>query len=208
MSIITKIELNGNEADIYIDNEFYSSLSYFVVMANRLKVGQEVDIDEVDRIVAESDIENASQYAYKYLAKYSCTKAKLINKIKEKGYPYAVAKIVADKVEENGFIDDYAYAERFVKSKSNVWGMNKIKAELMFKGVPSSVISEVVSEIEDIDKLENAKSVAKKWFNSHELDDRKDEEKFYRFMSYRGFDYGLIVKCRDWLKRDEDEFDE
>lgn len=208
MSIITNIKLNGNDADIYIDNEFYNSLSYFVVRANRLNVGQEIDLDKLDNILMESDMEKASEYAYRYLAKYSCTKSKLIKKLKEKTYCYTVAKAVADKLEDNGYIDDYAYAERFAEAKSKVWGRGRIKSELINKGVPSSIIEETLAELDDDVLLESAKLTAQKWYNTHNLDDRKDVDKFYRFMSYRGFGYGMIMKCKDWLLKGEDEYDD
>ncbi|MBQ7453090.1 MAG: RecX family transcriptional regulator [Clostridia bacterium] len=117
MGVITKIEVQRNKkrASVFIDNAFFCGLMVETVVANRLKVGQNVDEDELKRIIVESETKRATEYLLKLISGRIYSKSELLTKLKSKGYDEEVAGCATCKLEEYGYIDDEAYAKTYVE---------------------------------------------------------------------------------------------
>jgi regulatory protein len=75
------------------------------------------------------------------------------------------------------------------KLKHNKWGCIKIRYELLRKRIPSDLIIEVFSNLDEEEYLAMAKSLMeKKRKEIKAKDDYERRNKLYRFMAGRGFE--------------------
>lgn len=207
MAIITDLKVNsaGDKVKIYIDDENFGTISSDTVVRYGLKSGMEVDITELDKIVGDSDKDLATTYIFNYLTKYVATEKKARDMMKKKGYSSASIEYAIEKAKDYRYIDDRGYAERYIERKLSNSGMSKIKSELSMLGVSSRIISELASEVDEDDILDGALNVSRRWWNTRDIFDRTDKDKFVRYMSSKGFNWSITEKCINIIKAEETE---
>ena len=203
--LITEFTVVGQNVRISVDGGFCDEIPYLIAFDFRLNKGSEVDDSLLVSVKQKADEKNAFDYAVKYLSRYSVTAKRLKQKLYEKEYNKSVVENVAAKLLDLKYLDDYAFAENLVASKSKKLGKRRLKSELLNKGVGGDMIDEVLETLDNDDMFDIAMSVAEKWYRSHELVTIQDSQKFFRFMAYRGFDYDLINRCREVLKFGKDD---
>ena len=204
--LITEFTVVGQNVRISVDGGFWDEIPYLIAFDFRLNKGSEVDDSLLVNVKQKADEKNAFDYAVKYLSRYSVTAKRLKQKLYEKEYNKSVVENVAAKLLDLKYLDDYAFAENLVASKSKKLGKRRLKSELLNKGVGSDIIDEVLETLDNDDMFYTAMTVAEKWYRSHELVTIQDSQKFFRFMAYRGFDYDLINRCREVLKFGKDDW--
>lgn len=100
-----------------------------------------------------------------------------------------------DELEKNIFIDDTSFAHLFTeeKIKSKRWGKNKIKSELIKRGVDSKIISDVIDEkYSGESEIEKGLELAERKFKQllkRNLEHKKIQVSIYSFLISRGYDY-------------------
>ncbi len=203
--LITEFNVVGQNVRISVDGGFWDEIPYLIAFDFRLNKGSEVDDSLLVNVKQKVDEKNAFDYAVKYLSRYSVTAKRLKQKLYEKEYNKSVVENAAARLLDLKYLDDYAFAENLVASKSKKLGKRRLKSELLNKGVGSDIIDEVLETLDNDDMFDTAITVAEKWYRSHELVTIQDSQKFFRFMAYRGFDYDLINRCREVLKFGKDD---
>lgn len=203
--IITEFNVSGQNVKISVDGEFWAEIPYLIAFDFRLEKGVEVDDSLLFNVELKANEKSAFDYSIWYLSRYVATTKKLRNKLYEKQFKKSVIDNVISRLAELKYLDDYAYAENLVFQKSKKLGKRRLQAELKNKGISSEIIEEVLSNLDSEDAFETAIAVAEKWHRSHDLKSIKDNEKFFRFMAYRGFDYDTINRCREVLKVGKDD---
>ncbi len=203
---ITKFNINGKHVSISLDDEYWADIPYEITFDYRLELGSIISDEDAVKILLDGEVYRAMIYASAYLAKYSATEKKMRDKLINKEYSRDAAVVVVAKMVEYGYINDRDYAERLVACKMRKLGKSRLKSELYAKGISREIISDVISETSDEEISENAIEVGSRWFNSHNLESREDEAKFYRFMQYRGYNFCDIKTVANLLKeRNDDE---
>lgn len=207
MAYITDLKANttGDKVKIFIDGESFGTISSDTVIRYGLKPGMEIDITELDKIVGDSDKDLATAYILNYLTKYTATEKKARDMMKKKGFSSASIEYAIKKAKDYRYIDDRSFAERYIERKLSNSGMSKIKSELAMHGISSKIISELVSEIEEDDIIEGALNVSRRWWNTRDIFDRSDKDKFVRYMSSKGFNWSVTEKCINIIKAEETE---
>ena len=147
--LITEFKVVGQNVRISVDEEFWDEIPYLIAFDFRLSKGSEVDDSLLVNVKQKADEKNAFDYAVKYLSRYSVTAKKLKQKLYEKEYNKSVVENVAAKLLDLKYLDDYAFAENLVASKSKKLGKRRLKSELLNKGVGSDIIDEVLETLED-----------------------------------------------------------
>ncbi len=204
--VITQFNVSGQNVNIWIDGEFWAEIPYIIAFDFRLHKGSEVDDSLLMDIETKVALEKAFEYSIKYLARYAVSVKKMRQKLYEKEYTKQVVDNTIQKLIEYKYLDDFAFAENLVARKSGKLGKHRLKAELINKGIASDIIEQVLESLDKDDMFESAMAVANKWYRSHSLESLEDNQKFLRFMAYRGFDYDLINRCREVLKFGKDEW--
>lgn len=116
----------------------------------------------------------------------------LEKKLKSKDYELSDISEVIRFLIEKDYVSDRRYTETMIRSRTNKgYGWRYIQQELSHKGVVSSLISEVLEELE-IDWYAVAADTYQRKFSMKSITDHKDKAKRIRFMQYRGFTSDII----------------
>ena len=191
---------NKKRVNLYLDGEYYCALDAFVALSNGLKVGAVVDEAKLSETLKEAEYASALERATGYLSRSMHTKAQMIKYLKDKKYDGKVIARVIDKLLDYGYVDDEAFAKKYVAEKSRSSGARKIAFELKTKGVSEEIIDSVL-DIGDYDSA--CLAVAKKYVKGQPLD-QKLKQKAYRYLLSKGFDYDAVKSA---IEKIEDEND-
>ena len=107
----------------------------------------------------------ANNIALNQLSMSPKTRQQLEKALAKKDTPPDIAKTVLDRLAELGYVDDLAYAQMFIRSKTNTKHLARraMSYELAKRGVPKDLIEEALLDITTEDEWEMARElVAKK----------------------------------------------
>ncbi|MCH5155423.1 MAG: RecX family transcriptional regulator [Clostridiales bacterium] len=200
---IQKQKRNKSRVSIFIDDEFVCGLDEVAVAAARLKIGDNITADELKRVMASSELNSAFERAVGYLSTAPRAKKEIHKYLADKGYDKEIIDQAIEKLCAYHYIDDYLYAQSYIKSKSKKYGAFRIGAELRQKGIAQAVIDELLEEAPEDSIID----IAQKYLKSHKT---SDKQKLKRFLAGRGFSWdsinGAIAQLADEFMAD-DEYD-
>lgn len=177
---------NRSRVSVFIDGEFACGLDAVTAAAARIKIGDEITAEELKRISHDSEVNSAFERAVGYLSHAPRAKGEIRKYLRDKGYEQAVTDAALDRLTAYRYIDDYAYAQSYIKSKSKRYGLIRIAAELKRKGISSDVIDELT---EDGECDSGIADVALRYLRSHKS---ADKQKLKRFLAGRGYSWSAI----------------
>lgn len=114
----------------------------------------------------------ANNIALNQLSLSPKTRQQLEKALAKKGTPPEVAKTVLDRLAELGYVDDLAYAQMFIRSKTRTKHLARraMSYELARRGVPKDLIEQALADVSTEDEWDMARElVAKKLRSMHEL---------------------------------------
>ncbi|NIE97121.1 recombination regulator RecX [Acinetobacter sp. C26M] len=132
-------------------------------------------------------------YAFALLTRRDYSQAELITKLNLYAInPEEVAKLVEELAQHN-YQSDQRVAELTLASQLRKGkGLQRIKQALKAKQLDTELITE---ELQEVDWLEQAYQLKLKKFGQEVVTDPKIKAKQIRFLQYRGFDMGVIMKA-------------
>ena len=181
MAEITSItpQLKDKErCNIYVDGRFYCGLRLETAVRCRLRVGQHIELSQLDEIQLESEKSQALDKALKHLSASMKTEKQMRDYLAKKGYVPAVCDHVLEKLRGYGFVDDAEYA----RGK----GARLIALELKQKGVGEEAVEAALSELPP---AANAAEAVLQKYMRHKPPTRENLAKAYRHLLSRGFGY-------------------
>jgi regulatory protein len=176
-----------------------------VFLKSGLKKNDELSDDRFSFFVRENRLYHIKQRAFRYLGRRLHSASELRTKLRQKGYEIEMIDLVISELMDKSYLDDSEFASVFVEEKfgSKMWSENKLKAELIKKGVKSSIISEVLSNKFSKDvNYNNALTVALKKYKilqERNLDLQTTKKKLISFLNTRGYNYEIIKQVCDKL---------
>ena len=189
MSEITGIlpqKKDATRCNIYLNGSFYCGMKLEVVIKNRLKVGQDVELSYLDALQIESEKATALDKAMTHLSSSMKTRRQVSDFLRKKGYVDAVVEYVLEKLEGYGFVDDEEYARQYAGSASKTKGRRLIALELQKKGVPAD---EAQAAVENIQGEEDAALKILQKYMRGRTADRETLYKAFRYLLGKGFEY-------------------
>lgn len=212
---ITKIEpqKRKNRVNIYVNDDFALGIDKEVMFKYNLKIDMEVDNNFIENILLAEEENKALNYTLKLLSYRQRSEKEIYDALKRKGYiDKHIESVIASCIEKK-YLNDREFAKSFANDKINLnkYGPERIRHELILKGVPKIIIDEIVDFDRD-EQYELAKEVANKKFNSYRNDDKKDIfRKMSHFLKRRGFSYEIISKVvreiLDQIDNEEENYD-
>ena len=97
-------------------------------------------------------------------------------------------------MKEYNFIDDRKYADMYIKAKQKNSGKNKIKYDLLKRGINQSIVDSVTESLTSECEEDSARVLAEKKYKAiikREVDRRKIYEKLLRFLVSKGYTWEL-----------------
>lgn len=201
--IITKIERQKHRAgrvNLYIDGEFALGLDEGVLVGFKLREGDQLLDTTFQTLLSSEEFDRAKQKALHYLSHRMRTEKELRSKLLDLEFPPdAIDQVVAD-FKRLGLINDHYFAETFVRDtrRHKPSGVRLIKQKLLLKGVPKSIIDDVLGmasneESEDDRAMQAVERVIKRYRTGGRGAERlKARQRLAAYLARRGFDWSVI----------------
>lgn len=208
LKTITKIEQQNNNKrryNVYLDDEYAFSVHEDILVSNRLLKGKEIELVEMNNILAEDEKNKVWQKALKYLSFKPRTKEEVKQYLLKNGYKLDYIKEVLDKIEEHNLLNDHLYAELFVKQRiaSNPKGKKLLAIELKNKGIDDSTVENSLEQFdEELEYKLALELIEKRKYRFNNEDQAKSYKKMASFLERRGFSYSTIKRILNNLRSD------
>ncbi len=193
--IITKISTQKDMSryNIYLDGEFAFGIDYQIKQEFDLHKGKSLDDETIQILKAKDNIKKAKNKAYHYLSFRQRTCLEMEKYLKSKDFNGHTIENVILQLLNEGYLDDYKFAETFLLEKSSLkgYGPYRIKYELHDKGIESSIIESILHTYkEDTETL--TRLVLSKYKNIMDEDKDVIYKKVGGFLQRRGHTYDTI----------------
>lgn len=170
---------------IYLENEIIDISKDIIYMYSLT-----ADMDITD-IYYELIFESMKYKALYILGLKSRTEFELKNKLKEKydKKNFYIIDDVVKKLKDMQLIDDYEYANSYIKYNMNK-GENKVKKYLIYKGVSIDVINDIFSKFSEEFYYEEKKKIK-------EIIEKNNDipiDKLFRKLLSRGYSYSVVYE--------------
>ncbi|CAH0436611.1 Putative regulatory protein RecX [Clostridium neonatale] len=178
-----------------MDGEYALAINAELVYKENLKVKDDVDISKLQEIAEKESYIRCKESAIKIIERSYKTEKEIRDKLKQKGYEEKQINNSIDFLKEYNFINDNTYAKAFIKDKLSSKGSQKIKYDLMKKGIAKDIIEENLIKVDKNEEKEVALNVGRKKYESirrKESDNYKLSGKLYRFLISRGYAYDIV----------------
>jgi len=205
MPVIEKCFFKNNKIYLTLDDSSKLVLlpDHLLGIKFDLSVGSFIAEDDFFALQKKSKFFEVYQKALTLLANRSHSVFELKRKLINKKYSEDIIDEVLQKISSLGYLNDFEFAENFVKSKlkSKVIGKNLLKSELFKRGINSEIINRVLEEnySEDFD---NILQEGKKKYSRIKTK-KKPFDKVFLFLKQRGFDSSVIIKVISEIKNQE-----
>ena len=195
---ITRIELqrNKNRVNIYVDDLFAIGIEQELRFEYNLEVGMEVDDDFIKNVLKAEEEKKVLNTALNLLSYRQRSEHEIYQAMKRKDCEEPYIHKAIEYCKYHGFLNDRNFAEAFIRDKLhlNKLGVQRIKYELIKKGVSREIIEEVLV-IDTEDQFEAALELAQKKLPSYRNDDRNSTyRKLSGFLQRKGYNYDVISK--------------
>lgn len=187
--MVTKIEpSSGKKYKVYLNDEFAFYLYKSELKVFSLKEGQELEENLYKKITEEVLIKRAKRRALYLLEKRDLTEYELQKKLEEDKYKEEVIKEAVAYVKGFRYINDEAYAKRYVEYKGKTKSRKQIESELYKRGVDRETIEQVMDEKEGGETELIEKLILKKCAVPSKMTE-KEKQKIYQYLLRKGFTF-------------------
>ncbi len=197
MQVTSLIRLTKGRSKVCLDNGTDFVLYKGEISQYGIEEGCFLSDSQYKAIMTEILIPRCKKRGLYLLQKQDRTEANLRSKLKEGGYPGPVIDEAIAYIASFGYIDDERYAASYIRFYQASKSKQRIKQDLMAKGVAVDIIESCLESEYEEDELDMVLNLlAKKKYNS-ETATYQDKAKLYRFLAGRGFSSDTIKKALD-----------
>lgn len=211
MKITRVVKKDSRNVSICLDDGKVIFINYEVFLRSRLKKNDDISENQLDLLIKENQRFAVRQRAFRYLGRRLLSENELRLKLKQKKYDDIIINEIIEDLKEKNYLNDFEFANVFASEniRNKFWGKNKLKAELMKRGVSNEIISDVISEkFQDGNDLQNAVDLAEKKYKLlalRSLEQKKIKEKLISFLFSKGYEYEIIKEAVEKLIKSGDE---
>lgn len=209
--VITQIKKigRGERYSIFIDGVFNCILEAEIIVKNRLKSGMEI----IDERLVEIKLENGNiscfERALSTLERGAKTEKQIRDYLLSKGFLEKSVESAILKLKEYGYVDDEAYAENYIKTYSRSKGKNRLKKELLLKGISSNIINYKLDEpFDEEEEYKNCETICQKYLKGKEKN-LKTKQKAFNHLLNKGFGFDVVknVVGKCFLEVEDESWD-
>src|SRR5690554_5753487 len=95
------------------------------------------------------DESRAWNYCLWLLGRRAHSRAELYGRMERKGASQETAEAVLARLDNYGFVDDRAFANQFVQSRSGRYGSLRLRGELLRKGLAEEFVDDQLAPLDD-----------------------------------------------------------
>ena len=201
MAKITAIEpqkRDSNRVNIHLDGEYVFSLARIV--AAWLKVGQELNDDKVNSLLAEDTHERAYQQALIFLSYRTRSESEIRQNLHRHEFSDETIEQTLKRLRENRLADDNQFARAWVENRNTFRPRSRraLQAELRQKGLSDEATQSALAGLDE--EALAYEAGLKKARRLEVLEWNEFRKKLSEFLARRGFPYSVIalVVSRIW----------
>ena len=115
------------------------------------------------------------------------TESQLCEKLRQNGYPEECVAAAVEYVKQYHYIDDLRYAKQYIRYHQQKKSSQRLKMDLMKKGVGREQIEQALAEefVSD-ERAQIAELLEKRHYDAAQAD-RREQQRMYQFLMRRGF---------------------
>lgn len=193
---ITSQRRNSDRVNIFVDDIFACGAAYEVLAGEKLRLGDTLHVDVLERLRAADASWKAKQAALSLLAVRVRTRGELIDRLRRKGFNEHSIRYAMDEAERLDLIDDDAFADAWVSDRIRLRprGSRALVAELGRKRIPAEKARAAVARVmraENTADEELCMNAAMKWIatgRNGEGEGARTQRRLTAFLARRGFD--------------------
>ncbi|MES2180460.1 MAG: regulatory protein RecX [Gemmatimonadota bacterium] len=197
---------------MFVDGEIAATLSLDAIERLGMAIGKNV-ADMTERIAREHAQLKVYDRAIAMLAFRGRSATELARALVRKGEDKALVDCAIEKLTEQGFLDDAAFARSFTRAK--VLGANqsrrRVQQQLARKGIARDVSDDAIDTVfdeEGVDQRALVEAAARKKLRSLvKLEPLVRKRRLYGFLARRGYDGDDIRRAMDAVANGLDETD-
>ena len=188
MHLISRIEKRSSgRYQILLEGEDSFPLYYKELRQYGIEEGGVLTEQSYQEIMRELLPVRAKKKALHLLERMDRTEQQLYRKLADGGYPDQVAKEAVDYVKSYHYIDDFRYASTYIRYHQEKKSRQKLKMELMAKGIGRDLVDAALEEEYVSDDQKKIAELLQKRHYSFEDADVSEQRKNYQFLLRRGF---------------------
>lgn len=179
-----------NRYSIYVDGKYSFSLSEHELMLQGLRINQEFNQQELEKVKDTATEDKAYMRALDLLARRSRSVWEMEQYLKRKGYEYNTVVKILNKLSKRGLLDDKKFATSWVANRRLLKPVSKrrLSQELQQKNISKDIISTVLKEDEASEQDVLADLIERKRRQTR----YQDDEKLIAYLLRQGFNYSDI----------------
>jgi len=195
MSRITAIRTGkraGRRLNVFLDGRFAFSLEAETAARQGLGIGQELSDGDVEALGKAEGHHRCMSAATRFLGYRPRSESELRDRLHQRGFDQDSIDLVIARLKDRGLVDDTAFAlfwqeNRQTFSPRSQWLTER---ELRGKGVPASIISDVVRDTDDGDSAYRAALPRARRLRASDY--QTFRRRLGQFLKRRGFGYEVI----------------
>ncbi len=129
------------------------------------------------------------------LEKRDYTYKQLQDKLRRGGYTEDVISEALEYVNRLGFINDRAYAARYIEAKKSRKSLRCIESELYNRGIDRETVKSCLEEAGEIDETEGIRRLLEKRHYDAETAGYEERQKQFAYLSQKGYRPADIRLC-------------
>lgn len=167
-----------------------------VIIKNVILIGKTIDKELRDKIMLDNYRATPYQQALSYIDTRMRSREEIRNFLNKKGYEYDLIDNTIVKLENDGFIDDAAFAKAYLSDKLTLSndGINKIKRALNNYGVSDAIIDNLSVEVDEEeinDRIE--KLIAKQLRLNKKYTGNMLKNRILNYLVNLGYDSAMVL---------------
>ena len=196
--VISALEPQKKKKDrynVFIDGEYFCSLSADSCIVFDIKPGREIEEDELKRAVLSDNTQYAFDCAISLISFKMRTKAELTEKLIGRKIDEQAIEAAMEKLAKYGYVNDEQYADEFLQSAvaAGRYGRKVIAYKLKKKGIDEPTIENVMQTFSSEEEKQAAKKQMELLNKKYQNEDAyKKRSKIFATLARRGFDYDII----------------
>lgn len=204
--VVTGVKkIRGTIYSVFFNGDIKVRLSDETIVHYKVKEGRVFEEEEYEDMISKDHIKRAKTRGLDLLSRSSKSKSQIKSTLKREEFQEKAIEEAIRFLEDYQFVNDATLAGRIVESKAPAkkWSKNQTIAKLKEKGISKTDIENAIKNMDTETELENALDIAKKKLRT--LKNKSKEEKIQKIrqsLAYRGFDYDIVSKVMDEIKRE------
>ncbi len=162
--IISSIRKRRSGVEILFDDNSKILVDYRVVVDNGLRKNDDLTSEQVNNLLAQSEKLKLKDSAFRLLGMRHHSQYEITQKLIRKGFERQNVESLLNEFVGKGFLNDAEFAKAYLNERLNKKrvGLNKIRAELIKKGINQKIIEDLLSTADSSISEETALELAKK----------------------------------------------